>query len=205
MKSNTAFLDLLFNLLLGFTMLFFVSFLMIQPVAKKADAKNNAEFVISVTWPDGNMDDIDTWLEDPIGGVVWFRHKEKNMSHLDRDDMGVLNDVIELADGSVVMCPRNQELTTIRGFISGEWTLNIHAYKRREQKPTTVRVSLDKINPTFRTLFFKDIVLKYQWQEETVTRFTMTARGEVMEFDPLPKDIVKAEFRVPTSSREGEG
>ena len=200
MKSNTAFLDLLFNLLLGFTMLFFISFMMIKPPVKEADAKNQAEFLISVTWPDENMDDVDTWLEDPLGGLVWFRQKEENMSHLDRDDMGSLNDTIELADGTIVACKRNQELTTIRGFIPGEWVLNVHSYKRRQQEPTVVRISIDKINPTLKILFFKEITLKNQWQEETVTRFTMTARGEVMSFDSLPKELVRAEFRVPTGS-----
>jgi hypothetical protein len=200
MQSNTGFLDLLFNLLLGFTVLFFVSFLMIKPLVKKADAKNQAEYLISVTWPDDNRNDIDTWLEDPLGGLVWFRQKEFNMSHLDRDDLGHKNDSVVLPDGTVISCPVNQELTTIRGFIPGEWVLNTHLYKKNESKSTTVKISIDKINPRFKTVFFKELVFNTQWQEETVTRFEMLSSGEIISFDPTKKDLVKTEFRVPTSS-----
>jgi hypothetical protein len=199
---NTGFLDLLFNLLLGFTVLFFVSFLMVKPIAKKADAKNKAEYVISVTWPNDNRDDVDTWLEDPVGGLVWFRQKEKNMSHLDRDDLGHKSDFITLPDGSMIKCPVNQELTTIRGFIPGEWTLNAHLYKKNETDETIVNVSIDKINPVFKTVFAKEIVFQRQWQEETVTRFEMAAMGDILAFDDTAKELVKTEFSVPVSSRE---
>ena len=35
--SNLAFNDLLFNVLIGFVMLFVIAFLLINPIAKKAD------------------------------------------------------------------------------------------------------------------------------------------------------------------------
>jgi len=91
--------------------------MMIRPQIKQADMKNKAEYVITVSWPNDNKDDIDTWLEDPLGGQVWFRVKEKNFAHLDRDDLGYVNDTVVMADGTIVACPRNQELTTIRGII----------------------------------------------------------------------------------------
>jgi hypothetical protein len=197
--NNTAFLDLMFNLLLGFVFLFFISFLMIKPMVKKADSKNNAEYVISTVWPDGNKDDVDTWLQDPTGEIVWFNKREQNFSHLDRDDMGQVNDTLTLADGSVVENLRNQELVTLRGYIPGEWVLNVHAYKRREVDPTPVTVSIDKINPNFRTVFLKEVVLSENWQEITVTRFDMTPQGEILSFDPLPKQLVLSETIFPTS------
>jgi len=205
MQRSTAFLDLLFNLLLGFTFLFFMSFIMIKPQVKSADARNKAEYVISVTWPDNNRDDIDTWLEDPLGGIVWFKAKEKNFSHLDRDDLGMLHDVIVLADGSVIECPRNQELVTLRGFIPGEWVLNLHAYHRRENSPTHVRVSIDKVNPSFSTVFFKDVVMSEQWQETTVTRFNMTAQGAILGFDSTPKELVQSAMPYNYQGPETEG
>jgi len=192
-RDNTAFLDLLFNLLLGFIFLFFISFMMIKPMMKKADAKNKAEYVISVTWPDNNKDDIDTWIKDPQDDIVWFREKEKNLSHLDRDDLGHINDTIVLPDGTIIECPLNQELVSIRGFIPGEWILNIHAYRHRETEPTPVKVSIDKINPSFKTVFFKEITIIEQWQEETVTRFTMTSGGDIIAFDAMPKKLVLSE------------
>ena len=156
---------MLFNLLLGFVILTIVSFMMIRPLTKTADAKNKAEYVISVNWPNENKDDIDTWLEDPTGKTVWFGQKEANLMHLDRDDLGNVNDFVSLADGSFAICPRNQELTTIRGFIPGEWILNIHAYSKRESKPTPVDVTIDRINPSLKTVFYKQIVMENQCWE----------------------------------------
>ena len=63
--NNTSFLDLLFNTLVGFVLLFIISFLLINPSLKKADIKTKAEFVITVTWSDNSHDDVDTWLQDP--------------------------------------------------------------------------------------------------------------------------------------------
>jgi len=166
--------------------------MMIRPQIKQADMKNKAEYIITVSWPNENKDDIDTWLEDPLGGQVWFSQREKNFAHLDRDDLGYRNDTVVMADGSIVTCPRNQELTTIRGFIPGEWILNVHAYNKREEKPTRVTTTIDRINPTFTTVFYKEIILSSQWQEETATRFTMAANGDIMAFDPMFKNLVRS-------------
>jgi hypothetical protein len=189
---NIAFQDLLFNLCLGFVFLFLLSYLLIKPIIKKADAKNKAELVIVVTWPDNNPDDIDVWLSSPAG-LVWFRDKEQGMAHLDRDDMGSVHDMITLADGRVVNNPRNQEIVSIRGYVPGEWILNVHMYKKRVEDPTPVKVSIDRVNPSFKTLFIKEIVLEQQWQEETATRFTMLGNGSIVDWDDLPKQLVLAE------------
>lgn len=189
--NNTSFLDLLFNTLVGFVFLFIVAFLLINPSIKKADIKTKAEFLITVTWSDNSQDDVDTWLEDPVGNVLWFRQKEVGLVHLDRDDRGKANDVIKLDDGSEVAYPHNQELTTIRGFLTGEWVLNIHMYSKQDANPTLVEVRIDKINPTVKTLFYKKILMKTKWEEVTVTRFVMTNQGDIINWDALPKTLIK--------------
>ena len=192
-KSGTAFLDLLFNCLLGIAALFFLAFVLVNPFQKQADIKTKAEFVITVTWPTGNIDDVDTWLEDPAGNVCFFRQKEIGLMHLDRDDLGTANDTILLPDGDIIMYPHNQELMTIRGVVAGEWTLNIHMYKKRDQNDTPVDVTVDKLNPKLQRIFAKTIILSKQWQEETVTRFTLAGDGTVLSLDSLPKELAKWE------------
>ena len=49
-KTSIAFIDLLFNITIGITMLFIIAFLLINPVAKKGDIILNAEFVIAMSW-----------------------------------------------------------------------------------------------------------------------------------------------------------
>jgi len=186
------FTDLLFNLLLGYAFLFIISFLLIQPIVKKAEVSTQAEFIITVTWPADNSDDIDTWLEDPLGNLIWFRQKENGLMHIDRDDIGSITDTLKLADGTIIIYPYNQEITTIRGFVPGEWILNIHVYRKREKEPTLVKVTVDKLNPTLQTIILKEIEMVENWEEVTVARFEMTGNGEIMSIDDLPKRLVKA-------------
>ena len=189
-NDSTPFIDLLFNLLNGITFLFIITFLMLQPILKKAEVHTQAEFIITVTWPIDNTDDVDTWLEDPLGNMVWFSNREAGLSHLDRDDLGHLNDIIYLADGSVIKYPYNQELVTIRGFIGGEWTLNVHMYAKRDPVPTIVRVTVDKLNPTIKPILTKDILLSERGDEVTVARFEMGSSGDILSTNDMPKKLI---------------
>jgi hypothetical protein len=196
--SNTPFLDLLFNALIGFVMLFFLAFMLIQPKAKTGDIVTKAEFVITVTWEDNSEDDVDTWLQDPLGNILYFGQRDIGMAHLDRDDLGALHDVVMLQDGRTVEYPYNQELTTIRGFIEGEWTLNLHMYNKRDPNPTEVMVRIDKLNPTVQTLFLETFVMERRWEEITVARFTMTEQGETIDWNNLPKSLVESHSSQPS-------
>ena len=185
------------NTLLGFVLLFTVALLMISPVKKKADIETKAEFVITVTWDKGNPCDVDTWLEDPTGKIAHFRQKEVGLMHLDRDDLGFINDVV-FVNGRKIEYPYNQEITSIRGFIPGEWVLNIHLYSKHGFEtgtdytgPVKVTVRIDKLNPSGKTIFIKEIVLHDTGEEVTVTRFTMTADGEILKWDDLPKTLIQ--------------
>jgi hypothetical protein len=189
--NNTSFLDLLFNTLVGFVFLFIIAFLLINPSIKKADIKTKAEFVITVTWSDDSKDDVDTWLQDPAGNVLHFRQRDVGLAHLDRDDRGKVNDTITLDDGHRVEYSHNQELTTIRGFLTGEWVLNVHMYSKRDENPILVEVRIDKLNPKVETVFYKKIMMKSRWEEITVTRFVMTNQGDIINWDDLPKTLVK--------------
>ena len=192
MDDSTPFIDLLFNLLLGYAFLFLISFLLIQPILKKAEVHTQAEYIITVTWPLNNPDDVDTWLEDPLGNVIYFQNKEAGLAHLDRDDLGNANDTIYLADGSKVHYPYNQEILTIRGFIGGEWTLNLHMYNKKSKNlTTTARVTVDKLNPKLKTIIAKDIILGERGDEVTVARFEMGSSGDILAVNDIPKNLIK--------------
>ena len=189
--NNTSFLDLLFNTLIGFVLLFIIAFLSINPKNKDADIKTKAEFVITVTWNVNSKDDVDTWLQDPAGNVLHFRQKDIGLAHLDRDDLGIINDSITLKDGRIIEYPHNQELTTIRGFVSGEWVLNVHMYNKRDPDPTLVEIRMDKLNPRVETVFYKKVTIGQTWEEVTVTRFVMSEQGDIISWDDLPKKLIK--------------
>lgn len=191
--NPTTFHDLLLNSLLGFVLLFTVALLLINPTNKKADIETKAEFVITVTWEKGNPCDIDTWLEDPIGNIAHFRQKDVGLMHLDRDDLGSSNDTVYV-NGIKIEYPYNQELTSIRGFIPGEWVLNVHLYSKHDYSGSAdVIVRIDKLNPYNRTIFVKKVTLNNTGEEVTITRFTMTADGEILKWDDLPKKLIQTQ------------
>ena len=137
-----------------------------------------------------NSDDVDTWLEDPLGNLIWFHNKEAGLAHLDRDDLGHMNDTIHLADGSVIKYPYNQEILTIRGFIGGEWTLNVHMYSKREKEPTITRVTMDKLNPRLKPILIREILLEERGDEVTVARFQMGTNGDILALNDMPKSLI---------------
>lgn len=188
--SYISFLDLLFNALLGFVFMFIIAFMAMNVKSRKADIESKAEFIISVTWDDNNPDDVDTWLQDPIGNILYFKQKDIDLAHLDRDDLGMINDKVVLAGGETIQNIYNQELTTIRGYLAGEWVLNLHMYNKRDPGPVTVVVRMDKLNPEARTVFNKKFILNHQGEEVTVTRFAMTEQGRIISWNDLPKALV---------------
>lgn len=189
--NPTTFHDLLMNSLLGFIMLFIIALLLINPAKKDAEIKKPpAEYMITITWPHGYESDVDIWVEDPIGNKLFFRQKDIGLMHLDRDDLGDANDVVWV-NGQRITFDYNHEIVTIRGFISGEWIVNIHMYNKKDNGPVPVIVKMDKLNPTVVTVVNKTIILKTNWQEVTVARFQMSNDGEILQWDNTFKKIIE--------------
>ena len=192
-----AFTDLLFNALIGFVFMFAVALLYMNPIAKTGAVDTKAEYLITVTWPDANPSDIDTWVQDPAGNLVWYAAKEAGLMHLDRDDTGNTRDVITV-NGVTVENRLNQEIVSIRGVVPGEFTVNVHIYAYDAgnlvaldgvQPAIPIKVKVVKINPTVRVVFFDTIELAKQGDEKTAVRFTIAQNGNVVDVNNLPKDL----------------
>ena len=193
--SNTSFLDILFNTLVGFVLLFIIAFLLISPVKKKKEIEQKAEYVITVTWPSEMNDDIDSWLEDPMEQVLYYRKKEIGLMHLDRDDLGNLNDRQFVPGVGMVNYPYNREITTIRGIMPGEYVFNIHLYRKISKASSIpVTVILEKLNPQVKLLYSKVVTLSNLWEEKTIIRFILDVDGEITEsffiYKPLVEKVV---------------
>lgn len=184
------FSDLLFNTLLIFVMLFTVALLAMNPKAKTGVIDAKAEFIVTVTWPDMNPNDIDTWIEDPGGNRVWFRQREGAMMHLDRDDRGLSNDAI-VVNGQQVVNPLNQEVVTIRGFAPGEYVVNVFYYDSKNGEPVPVNVSVVKVNPRAEVVFYGTVNLPRKGDEATAVRFSVDRDGRVTGVNTLAKTLVE--------------
>lgn len=174
--------------------MFVVAFAQIEPEAKKAELRTKAEYIISMTWLQEDSNDIDIWVLDPAGNLISFKKMSAGLTHIDRDDLGKAGDVFTTSDGRTVSYDYNQEIVTIRGFIPGEWIINIHLYKQNQKDfPSKVSVRIDKINPKVITIFAETIVLKEHWQEKTVIRLVMTAKGDILTTSKLPISLIAKE------------
>jgi hypothetical protein len=187
--AGVGFTDLLFNALLGFVVMFILSFLLINPVARTGAVDPKAEFLITLAWPDGHRDDVDLYVEDPTGNLVWFREREAGLMHLDRDDLGQRNDVVEVG-GQKIQNPLNQEIVAIRGILSGEYVVNVHLYRAVEDPPVSATVKVEKLNPAVEVVFYGAVELARQGAERTAVRFSVRADGGVHGVNRLPKSIV---------------
>lgn len=187
--TGVGFTDLLFNALLGFVVMFVLSFLLINPIAKTGAVDPKAEFLITLAWPDGRRDDVDLYVEDPTGNLVWFREREAGLMHLDRDDLGQRNDVVEVG-GRKIQNPLNQETVSIRGILPGEYVVNVHLYRAVEAGPVPATVKVEKLNPTVEVVFYGAVELARQGDERTAVRFSVRADGDVSGANRLPKSIV---------------
>ncbi len=185
------FYDMLFNMLIAFVFCFIVALLAMNPKALKAgDIPSKAEFIINLSWPDMNPNDVDTWVEDPAGNLVWFRAREAGLMHLDRDDRGLSNDTI-IINGKQVVNPLNQEVVTIRGIAPGEYTVNAHYYESKDGKPVDVTVSVMKVNPRAEVIFYGQLTLARKGDQATAVRFTVLPDGSVASVNTLAKDLVQ--------------
>ena len=187
--TNLAFLDLLFNTLLCFAALFSLAFILINPSKKNKNVDAKAEFIITVIWPSEMDDDVDTYVEDPEGNLIAFNRREQGLMHLDRDDTGLSFDTISTSFG-LVEYKENREMVTIRGYLPGEYVVNVHMYTKREDKETPVTIILEKINP-YKVVTGRNVVLKLRGDEKTAFRFTVDDEGKVIQTNQLEKGLAK--------------
>ena len=185
------FYDMLFNMLIAFVFCFIIALLAMNPKALKAgDIPSKAEYIITVSWPDMNPNDIDTWVQGPAGDLVWFRAREAGLMHLDRDDRGLANDTL-VVNGKQIINPLNTEVVTIRGIEPGEFIVNVQYYESKNNEPVDVTVSVIKVNPRAEVVFYGQLTLARKGDEATAARFTVLPDGSVSNVNTLPKKLVQ--------------
>ena len=191
--DHDPFTDLLFDILLGFTFLFMITVVALNPPAKQGNIEAKAEMIITTTWADGSTSDIDTWIEAPDGEVIWFRNPDVGLMHLDRDDRGTETDTI-VVDGKTIVSPLNQEVVTVRGVLPGEYVVNVQYYKSPETPPPPMEVSVNvvKVNPVLEVVYHGTVKLPSPGAELTVVRFKVGVDGRVHDIGTLPKNLVKS-------------
>ncbi len=181
---------MLFKALQVIAFLFFIALLAINPDAKAGKIDTKAEIIISMTWPDNHPDDMDLYVEDPVGNIVWFHQREAGFMVLERDDRGGANDFIMVA-GKKITSPIREETVSVRGIVAGEFTVNINHYLATTGKPVPVSVKVEKINPTVDVVHYDTIMMDHTGQEKTAVRFRVAADGSVTDVNHREKSLIE--------------
>ncbi len=181
---------MLFKALQIVAFFFFIAVLAISPDAKDGKVDTKAEFIITLDWPDNHPDDLDLFVQDPVGNIAWYRHREAGFLTLDRDDRGGANDFV-LVNGKKIPSPIREEIVTVRGIVAGEYTVNVSHFQAVAGTPVDAMVKVQKLNPTAQVIFDDKVTLDHTGDEKTALRFRLDAEGKVVDVQRRPKSLLE--------------
>ncbi|MGM4884937.1 hypothetical protein AB7813_09470 [Tardiphaga sp. 20_F10_N6_6] len=181
---------MLFKALQVIAFLFFIALLAIKTKDDEGKVDPKLEFLITVSWPDKHPDDIDMFVQDPIGNIVWYRRRETGFMVLDRDDRGGLNDFI-MVNGQKVLSPIRQEIVSLRGIVAGEYIVNIYHFAALTGQPVPVTVKVEKLNPKVQVVHYDTVNVDHGGAETTAVRFIMDKAGNVTEVNHDQTSLVR--------------
>ena len=181
---------MLFKALQVIAFLFFIALLAIKTKDDEGKVDPRLELLITVSWPDKHPDDIDMFVQDPLGNMVWYRRREAGFMVLDRDDRGGANDFI-LVNGRKVLSPIRQETVSIRGIVAGEYTVNVYHFVAMGREPVPVSVKVEKLNPTVQVIYYDTILLERAGVERTAVRFSINDSGAIVDVNSHEKSLLQ--------------
>ena len=190
--GKTLFVDFLASnlaILLGLMMLSDVQQKQKQHKQDEVNLKADGKYAVIMTWPDKSGDDVDLYVRDPEGRIAYFSKRDVGLMHLDHDDQGTVSDQAGTASGQVKV-EHNEERTTLRGIIPGEYTVNVHMYNKRDATPTPVTVRLYRLIGDDTQITEKTRIMTERGQEATAFRFTLKADESVGDIHELEMRMV---------------
>jgi hypothetical protein len=179
----------LFKALQVLCFLFFIALLAIKPESDPGKVVKRAEFIITMTWPDQHPDDVDLYVQDPAGKLVWYNQRDVGLMVLERDDRGDTNDFAVIESKKIAL-PIREELVSIRGVIAGEYTVNVHLYHHIATEPVPVSVKVEKLNPVVEIVDYRTLLLDHTDEEKTAFRFTLAEDGSVARTSEVEKSLI---------------
>ena len=170
-----------------------LAFLLINPVAKKETIKPKAEYFIELEWDGEKPFDLDIWVKDNMGHIVSFRRPDDALIHLERDDLGTVNDTYVDQNGKTVYLKENREVVAIRTPEARSYLVTIHFYNSRKfPAPLThATVKLLKVNP-YKEEYTKKLFFSAEGQELPAFKFRVDYNG-IVHVDPTNELIIDGE------------
>lgn len=174
-RPLVAAFDLLAALLLVFVVLALTS---AKPARPAVDTLG--VYAVTVRWEAGN-DDIDLYVRDPHGRVVYFGAQSVGVLQLEYDDLG---SVVTSGVGT------RGERVVVRGVAPGEYVVNVHAYRMETDRPVRVTVTLWRLAGDDERLRETVVILEATADEQTAFRFVIRPDGSAGGYSELQTRFV---------------
>lgn len=162
--------------------LFLVALVQLAPPPKPASAVHTyGLYAVVLTWPKECNADLDLYLRQPSGEVVYFSHANGTAAHLEHDDLGTLG---------VYVDQDNFERVVIRAAEPGEYVANVHVYDQHNcRPPDRARVELWRLRGDDERVFTVLLGMRGKGDEQTAFRFTL--HGDTLGgVNRLPRRLV---------------
>lgn len=170
---------------------------------EEKDYHPKAEYMIVLDWPDNRDVDLDLWLKNQYGSLVYYKNKELPNISLDRDSRGNITNQSRV-DGSKDVRSGNEEIITIRTILPGTYQIAVVYYNDEEHKSSDhslernidYTVKVIKINPTLQVVFEEQHHMSQMREVQKVVTFTIEDNGQVKIEPNSPKPFFE-ESRMP--------
>lgn len=170
-------------LVLGIVMLSNVEHKRKKVVEEPRGLRTEGKYAIVLQWSEQSHDDVDLYVRDPRGHVVYFGARELGEMHLEHDDQG------NWKTAPVAPTRKHEERVIIRGTFPGEYIVNVHMYNKRDATPTLVSVRLVTLKGLDDEAAQREIELAVNGAEATAFRFTLLENGTVGETNTLERRL----------------
>ena len=176
-----------FTLVNGIFALIITALVITLAVATTETAKEKpaAEFLVNLRWDDNRDVDLDLWMQDENGQVIYYNVRETKNISLNRDSRGFTSNHLELPDGTVASSS-NHEIIAIRAVMPGDYIIAV-CYYSGDNREIDATVDVEKMNPTVTDVAVKHIHLNKVDDVMNVVAFHVDKDGSV-QLIPTPPE-----------------
>ena len=193
--------------------LLIVSVLLVVPhlatPPKQEGIKPKAEYLVTLTWDDNRDVDLDLWLQDPNGKIVFYGVREAVNISLDRDSRGFDTNRTRRDDGNIVYSA-NREVIAIRAIIPGDYLVAVSYYDGKyvseerhfhfqggePEAAIDALVQVDKVNPIVTQVVGEKVHLTRIKEAKNVVAFHVDIDGAVTVLPLPPENLIETHEKV---------
>ena len=186
-SSWQIYADLYMLIVAIFAIIISMLLLSVAATPKVKAEKPAAEFLINLKWDDARDVDLDLWMRDQDGGIIYYNNRETPNISLDRDSRGFVSNKSTLSEVKVVISP-NHEVIAIRAVMPGDYLVAVAYYAGEGEIDADINVM--KVNPNVIEVASRRIHLFRIGNTMNVIAFHVAVDGTATVVPVPPGDLI---------------